>query len=129
MQDCLARGASATSASRDPAKFVEGLDPKMSNFTRRDLFKSSTAASAILTEQSNAAVQSPQSTPSTSAARERLLFDFGWRFHLGHASDPAQDFGWGKSDDIFVKSGRKLIEALCGGARCFGDLRGSRSFA
>ena len=28
------------------------------------------------------------------AGRERLLLDFGWRFHLGHANDPAKDFGF-----------------------------------
>ena len=27
--------------------------------------------------------------------RQRLLLDFGWRFHLGHASDPDKDFGLG----------------------------------
>jgi len=29
------------------------------------------------------------------AGRERLLLDFGWRFHFGHADDPAKDFGFG----------------------------------
>src|SRR5437899_9683144 len=28
------------------------------------------------------------------AGRERLLLDFGWRFHFGHASDPDKDFGF-----------------------------------
>jgi beta-galactosidase len=41
-----------------------------------------------------------RATSSTSAeeaasSRERLLFDFGWHFHLGHADDPARDFGYG----------------------------------
>lgn len=39
-----------------------------------------------------------------SAARERLLLDFNWRFHLGHASDPARDFGYG-TGDLFAKAG------------------------
>lgn len=30
-----------------------------------------------------------------SAPREILLFDSGWKFHLGHAADPALDFGYG----------------------------------
>jgi beta-galactosidase len=81
----------------------------MSNLTRRDLFKSTLAASAIAAEQRNAAAQSQQGSPAPSTpspgGRERLLLDFGWRFHLGHASDPAQDFGWGKSGDTFAKSG------------------------
>ncbi len=29
------------------------------------------------------------------AGRERLLLDFGWRFHFGNANDPAMDFGFG----------------------------------
>ena len=28
------------------------------------------------------------------ALRERLLLDFDWRFHFGHANDPAKDFGF-----------------------------------
>ncbi len=46
-------------------------------------------------------------TPSASP-RERLLADFGWRFHLGHANDPAQDFGYGRSSGAFAKSGSFL---------------------
>jgi beta-galactosidase len=91
----------------------------MSNLTRRDLFKSSIAASAIAAgqsnaaEQSNAAAQSQQgsaapSASSPSVARERLLLDFGWRFHLGHADDSAQDFGWGSGGSTFAKSGQTV---------------------
>ncbi len=29
------------------------------------------------------------------AGRERLLLDFGWRFHFGNADDPAKDFEFG----------------------------------
>lgn len=43
--------------------------------------------------------------PAASASRERLLADFGWRFHLGHANDPAQDFGFGQGR-VFDKVGR-----------------------
>jgi beta-galactosidase len=82
----------------------------MSNFTRRDLFKSSIAASLAAAEQTSAAPQAqkdgaahPADTPT--GGRERLLLDFGWRFHLGHADDPAQDFGWGRGGDSFAKSG------------------------
>jgi beta-galactosidase len=41
-------------------------------------------------------------------SRERLLLDFGWRFHLGHANDLIQDFGFGhggNQDSEFGKSG------------------------
>ncbi len=39
-----------------------------------------------------------------ASTRERLLADFGWKFALGHANDPAKDFGWGRST-AFAKSG------------------------
>ena len=38
------------------------------------------------------------------ATRERLLADFNWKFALGHANDPAKDFGWGRGS-AFAKSG------------------------
>ena len=87
----------------------------MSNWTRRDLLKSSIAASASAAQQGTAGAQSqaPASQPQTPAAsgRERLLLDFGWRFHLGHADDPAQDFGWGRQGDTFAKSGATVPAA------------------
>jgi beta-galactosidase len=54
-----------------------------------------------------------QTTASSSAARnadrERLLLDFGWRFHLGNADDPSKDFdfGFGQSGN-FQKTGNFL---------------------
>ncbi len=36
-----------------------------------------------------------QKPAQPNAARERLLLDFGWRFHFGDASDAAKDFGFG----------------------------------
>ncbi len=45
----------------------------------------------------------PSFAPDT---RDRLLLDFDWRFHLGHAADPAQDFGFGRGNDgAFAKTG------------------------
>ncbi len=37
----------------------------------------------------------------------RHLLDFGWRFHFGHADDPAKDFGFGAQnrEATFAKSG------------------------
>jgi beta-galactosidase len=40
--------------------------------------------------------------------RERLLADFDWRFALGHADDPAKDFGYGRSGGAFAKAGSFL---------------------
>ena len=88
----------------------------MSNWTRRDLLKSGIAASAAVAEQSVAA-QSRTGDPAQSTAvpggggRERLLLDFGWRFHLGHANDPAQDFGFGNGGGTFAKSGNTVAAA------------------
>jgi beta-galactosidase len=44
--------------------------------------------------------------PVSGAGRDRLLLDFGWRFHFGHADNPSQDFGFGSSSGgNFQKSG------------------------
>ncbi len=92
----------------------------MSKLTRRDLLKTSLAATAgALTANAWPAVaealpKDGNESPSISLApldqpgpRERLLLDFGWRFHLGHANDPAQDFGLGlrRREAQFAKSG------------------------
>jgi beta-galactosidase len=37
--------------------------------------------------------------------REHLLFDFGWRFVQGHASDPAKDLNFGADQGDFAKTG------------------------
>jgi beta-galactosidase len=37
--------------------------------------------------------------------RERLLFDFGWKFILGHGSDPTKDLGFGYGQADFSKTG------------------------
>ena len=72
----------------------------MNCFSRRDLLKSSVAVpAATAVGLSEAAAQSQSGPAGTSApaaqSRERLLLDFGWRFHFGHANDPARDFGFG----------------------------------
>src|SRR5664279_1722710 len=86
----------------------------MNNWTRRDLLKSGIAASAVVAEQGSAMAQSQSGTPaapvapSTGGGRERLLLDFGWRFHLGHASDASKDFGFGNGGETFAKSGNMV---------------------
>jgi beta-galactosidase len=37
-------------------------------------------------------------------AREKLLLDFGWRFHFGNAANPEKDFNYG-IDEVFAKTG------------------------
>ena len=85
------------------------------NWTRRDLFKTGIAASAAAAQNAAAQPQSPANAASLNAApasgRERLLLDSGWKFHLGHANDPAQDFGWGSGGNTFAKSGNIVSAA------------------
>jgi beta-galactosidase len=49
------------------------------------------AAESAFSEQVQAQTQSAP-VPAPASGRERLLLDFGWRFHLGHATDAAKDF-------------------------------------
>lgn len=49
--------------------------------------------------------------PTDGDVRERLLFDFGWRFHLGHASDPARDFNFGTFQRSYAKAGANTADA------------------
>lgn len=82
--------------------------------TRRDVLKASLLAPAAVAAAKgigpfsvamNAVPQDPApvinqnsvASPSPGAGRERLLLDFGWRFHFGHADDPSKDFGYGGS--------------------------------
>jgi beta-galactosidase len=104
----------------------------MSRWTRRKFLKTGLAATAgaaaakaalslsgapqqeSAADVTNASVQAV--APSTAGARgqtvfilpsSRELLDFGWRFHFGHADDPAKDFGFGAQnrEATFAKSG------------------------
>src|ERR1035438_2739781 len=107
----------------------------MKSFSRRDVLKSSLLAPAIAVAAHDlspmaAAMEvaglnpdpqtesAPSQSPSPSAGRERLLLDFGWRFHFGNANDPAKDFGFGGgSSGNFQKTGNFLTA----GALAFDD--------
>jgi len=39
------------------------------------------------------------------APREKLLFDFAWKFQFGDGSDPARDLGFGIGQGDFAKTG------------------------
>jgi len=100
----------------------------MKSFSRRDLLKSGVMVPAVAAAHSmgplanameaageQAAV--PQSAKETAprkpylsgAGRERLLLDFGWRFHLGNANDPSKDFDFGtERAGNFQKTGNFL---------------------
>ena len=82
----------------------------MEKLSRRDLLKTSLVASGIGASTAGAQVSAGTTPPGDAASapkspRERLLLDFGWRFQLGHADDPARDFGFGANAETFAKSG------------------------
>jgi beta-galactosidase len=54
--------------------------------------------------------------PQAAPLRDRLLADAGWTFHLGHANDPAQDFGFG-GGRVFDKVGRLFAQGQGGPSR------------
>ncbi|MGD0225918.1 MAG: beta-galactosidase GalA [Terriglobia bacterium] len=77
----------------------------MSRWTRRDFLKSSIAAAAgapripmggaVARGADPLRMTSSTGAEEVASSREHLLLDHGWRFHLGHADDPAGDFGYG----------------------------------
>ena len=86
----------------------------MKTFSRRDVLKTSLFAPAVAVTASamgsiepavraagevSGPLTAPASlaSPTPGAGRERLLLDFGWSFHFGHADDPVRDFGYGSA--------------------------------
>jgi beta-galactosidase len=85
----------------------------MSKVSRRDLLKTGLLAPAAVAVANGMgpmaiAMQAGDNAPElhpaghvtpepsrAGAGRERLLLDFGWRFHFGNADDPAKDFEFG----------------------------------
>ena len=47
----------------------------------------------------------PADASPAIAPRQRLLFDFGWKFQFGHGTDPARDLGFGVGQGDFAKTG------------------------
>ena len=101
----------------------------MKSLSRRDLLKSSLLAPAAVAAQPLKPIEAalpiaaetagPLSTSTSpavandagevGAGRQRLLLDFGWRFHFGHASDSNKDFGFGSGrSGNFQKTGNFL---------------------
>ncbi len=88
----------------------------MPSFSRRDLLQSGLALSATAlaarsawgrTAALLAGYPGPASAEALAAVapREQLLFDFGWKFQMGHATDPARDLGFGTGQGDFAKTG------------------------
>lgn len=86
--------------------------------SRRDAMKAgvvvaTTAAASKANPQTPAAAAVPVIGKKPQASvRETLLVDFDWKFHLGHASDPAQDFGFGANQRTFAKAGYGIASCV-----------------
>jgi beta-galactosidase len=69
-------------------------------------------ASGPLSAQEGTQPRAPQNPAPFNALRERLLLDFGWRFHLGDACDGEKDFGFGTGrSGNFQKTGGFLASS------------------
>src|SRR6202521_4812556 len=87
----------------------------MTSLTRRGLLRSSLVLSASTLVAGSVARARALLAPYPGAAsaealaalapRERLLFDFGWKFFQGHGSDPRRDLGFGMGQGDFAKTG------------------------
>jgi beta-galactosidase len=89
----------------------------MARLTRRDLLRSSLVVSATtlmpgsvrraqaLLGPSAAWAEEQAPVQTAVAPRERLLFDFGWKFSMGNGCDPNHDFAFGADQGDFAKSG------------------------
>ena len=80
--------------------------------SRRDLLLSGLAvsASSALATRTWARTTSvlaaiSEEAPAAVLPREKLLFDFGWKFQLGNGCDPAHDLDFGKGQGDFAKTG------------------------
>ncbi|XQA66246.1 beta-galactosidase GalA [Xanthomonas sacchari] len=99
----------------------------MIELSRRDLLRSLVAGGVQVAVPGAAAALAPAAlaaTPTGSdaiaplsldldddAPRQRLLCDGGWRFHLGHADDPARDFNFGTFQRTYAKAGKDTADA------------------
>ncbi len=68
----------------------------MKRWTRRNVLQGALALPAVsAVPVPGSAMEEPQpQNAAPGGGRERLLLDFGWRFHFGHAADAAQDFNF-----------------------------------
>ncbi|ADG11711.1 DUF4982 domain-containing protein [Caulobacter segnis] len=77
----------------------------MAQINRRQALAAAGGA-ALLANASRAAAAVASPVPAVDLGpRERSSLDFGWRFALGHASDPAKDFGFGANQRTYAKAG------------------------
>ncbi len=67
-----------------------------------------TAGAAMLARAGVAAAQVSAIAAVDLGPRERTSLDFDWRFALGHASDPAKDYGFGVNQRTYAKASHKI---------------------
>ena len=81
----------------------------MTDFTRREMIGASAlavgVAATITTDARAQVLPSPDASP-----RRRVRLEH-WRFHHGHAADPARDFGFGRDQRTFAKAGDSALAA------------------
>ena len=84
----------------------------MPTLNRRELILSglalsaSTAITSSAFAKANAAIASAAGQPNGAVSpREKLLFDFDWKFTFGNGSDPSKDLGFGMGQGDFAKTG------------------------
>jgi beta-galactosidase len=76
----------------------------MAQINRRQALAAAGGA-ALLANASRAAAAATPVANIDLGPRERSSLDFDWRFALGHASDPAKDFGFGANQRTYAKAG------------------------
>jgi beta-galactosidase len=95
---------------------MKGKRISMLKISRRDLLSSAVALSASSLVARSAwgrtaalLAANPEAGSAEALAavapREKLLFDFGWKFQFGHGTDPARDLGFGYGQGDFAKTG------------------------
>jgi len=82
----------------------------MGFLTRRDLLRSGVAVSASTlvpdsVRRAHALLAGSAEGMVQAGGRERLLFDFGWKFFQGNGEEPRRDLGFGMGQGDFAKSG------------------------
>ncbi|MFT4253092.1 MAG: beta-galactosidase GalA [Caulobacter sp.] len=85
----------------------------MVEFSRRQALVATAGVAAFAASSAHAAPKSGKPAAPAKPApvvvdlgpRERSSLDFDWKFHLGHASDPNRDFGFGANQRTYAKAG------------------------
>ncbi len=76
---------------------------------RRTLLRAAAAGVAAAPVLAMAAESQSERRPAAYedlAPRQRILFDFDWRFSLGHATDVNRDYGFGRNQKTLAKQGQ-----------------------